>query len=670
MGNRIHSGIRWGVFLISATGALFLFVAPAEATAGEPIVVINEIMWDETEYVELRNTSTQKISLSDWSLARQRPGEERKNIVTFGDGDSLEAESLWLIEKSEAATTMTADMLVSGLTLLNSGEQLVLLDQNGAVVDTANPIDVWVAGENTSVGIAMERNNPPAGGLGDGLLAENWHTSTGNEGGRSGTPRIANTEPPVNTVPEAVAGVDVITNVGVSVSFSAEDSTDTEGDELTFSWDFGDSSSGTGEKISHTYASAGSYTVVLAVNDGTLTDTASLVVTVTAPVYSDALVINEFLPDPVGSDTTAEFIELFTTGSETVDLAGWKLDDADGGSAAYTLPAGTTIRAGAYLSFSRSETKLALNNEGDTVRLLTPTGTVKATITFGASDEGQSFNRVDGSYQLSTTPTSGQPNVITVAAESDEGTSSSTTKSTTTTASKTAGRVAGTTIKSVSLTEVREEEKDSWVSVEGVVSAPPGPLGEQVIYLAGSGIQVYFSKGSWPKLELGSRVKLTAQVGTAYGETRLKLAEAKDLTVLKVEAAPEPHVVETGEIDADKEGWLVTVAGEVVETDGDTFYVDDGSGEVKIFIKETTGVDKPATKKGTKVTITGVVSHTTSGYRLLPRFQEDVRLGLVAGLTHFPATGSSLVPWGILIELWHKQNTLWFWAGGMAPRVY
>lgn len=677
MGNRIRQGVRWGIFLSSATTALFLFVSAAEADGS---VVINEIMWDETEYVELRNTMGAAVSLNGWSLARQRPGEERKTLVTFGSSDAVAANSFWLIEKSEAATTVPADKLVSALTLLNSGEQLILLDEHGRVVDTANPVGAWLAGENTSVGVAMERNNPPA----DGAVLGSWHTSTGIEGGRSGTPRMANTEPPVNTAPEAVAGVDIAATVGTSVSFSAEDSTDSDGDELTYSWDFGDGSSGSGPDVSHSYAAAGSYTATLTVGDGKLTDTNALVVTVTAPVYSDALVINEFLPDPVGADTTAEFIELFNTGADSVDLAGWKLDDADGGSVAYSIPAGTTIRGGAYLSFSRSETKVALNNEGDTVRLLAPSGTVRASTTFGKSDEGQSFNRVDSSYVLSTTPTPGQSNVITATAEADEGKSSSRTSSSATSTTDKTGRVAGTTVKTVSLSEVREEEQDSWVTVEGVVSAPPGVFGEQLLYLAGSGIQVYFSKGSWPKLELGSRVKLTAQVGRAYGEARLKLSEAKDLTIMKTEAPPEPHLVETGEIDVDKEGWLVTVAGEVVETDGDTFYVDDGSGKVKVFIKETTGIDKPPMKKGSTVTLTGVVSHTTSGYRLLPRFQSDVRLGLVAGLTHFPATGPppprlrrvnssgwSISPrWVIFKELCGNQSTWSFWVGGMVPRVY
>ena len=79
--------------------------------------------------------------------------------------------------------------------------------------------------------------------------------------------------------------------------------------------------------------------------------------------------------------------------------------------------------------------------------------------------------------------------------------------------------------------------------------------------------------------------------------------------------------------------------GTGTETNGDTFYVDDGSGEIRVYIKSSTKIDKPEMKKGTAVTITGVVSETTSGYRVLPRWQEDVRLGLVAGMTSFPATG-------------------------------
>lgn len=54
------------------------------------------------------------------------------------------------------------------------------------------------------------------------------------------------------------------------ISFDGSASFDPDGDPLTFDWDFGDGTSGTGEFATHSYASAGLYDVCLTVNDGTV----------------------------------------------------------------------------------------------------------------------------------------------------------------------------------------------------------------------------------------------------------------------------------------------------------------------------------------------------------------------------------------------------------------
>jgi PKD repeat protein len=56
--------------------------------------------------------------------------------------------------------------------------------------------------------------------------------------------------------------------VGVPVSFNGSESSDPEGDILSYEWDFGDGNTGTGAKPSHTYDSADIWTVYLTVTDG------------------------------------------------------------------------------------------------------------------------------------------------------------------------------------------------------------------------------------------------------------------------------------------------------------------------------------------------------------------------------------------------------------------
>jgi hypothetical protein len=64
--------------------------------------------------------------------------------------------------------------------------------------------------------------------------------------------------------------------------FDTEEAYDEDGDDLTYTWNFGDDQSGEGMSVSHTYAEDGDYTVELTVSDGRDSATTSVVVTVSA----------------------------------------------------------------------------------------------------------------------------------------------------------------------------------------------------------------------------------------------------------------------------------------------------------------------------------------------------------------------------------------------------
>ena len=55
--------------------------------------------------------------------------------------------------------------------------------------------------------------------------------------------------------------------VGAEITFDASYSTDSDGEIVSYGWDFGDESSGTGEAVVHSYSSVGDYTVTLTVTD-------------------------------------------------------------------------------------------------------------------------------------------------------------------------------------------------------------------------------------------------------------------------------------------------------------------------------------------------------------------------------------------------------------------
>ena len=74
--------------------------------------------------------------------------------------------------------------------------------------------------------------------------------------------------PPVNRIPTADAGGPYCGEVNEPIAFDGTGSLDPDNDPLTFHWEFGDGSTGSGICPSHTYPAPGTYTVTLTVFDG------------------------------------------------------------------------------------------------------------------------------------------------------------------------------------------------------------------------------------------------------------------------------------------------------------------------------------------------------------------------------------------------------------------
>ncbi len=116
------------------------------------------------------------------------------------------------------------------------------------------------------------------------------------------------------------------------------------------------------------------------------------------------VLINEVLPNPMGTDTDEEYVEVVNAGIGSLSIAGWKLEV--GGVVKHTFPAGFALPPGAvtvvYSSGSHSSIPGAVNasggslglvNSGGTVTLKDAAGNVVNTFTYGTNTEGISLNR-------------------------------------------------------------------------------------------------------------------------------------------------------------------------------------------------------------------------------------------------------------------------------------
>jgi competence ComEA-like helix-hairpin-helix protein len=130
-------------------------------------------------------------------------------------------------------------------------------------------------------------------------------------------------------------------------------------------------------------------------------------------IYPSGVFINEIMPNPKGPDGTDEWIELYNSNNFDVDLSGWKIQDTIGTITTYIISNGTKILSNGFLVFKRPDTQIMLNNDQDSLNLLTPDGKIIDSVNFTSAPLNQSYNKAEGLWAWSTTATPGLKNIIT-----------------------------------------------------------------------------------------------------------------------------------------------------------------------------------------------------------------------------------------------------------------
>lgn len=122
--------------------------------------------------------------------------------------------------------------------------------------------------------------------------------------------------------------------------------------------------------------------------------------------------LNEFLPNPKGSEKENEYVELYNNEPADVDISGWILKDAS--KTKYVFPQNSVIGAGKYLLLQRTSFKFALNNSGNETVFLFDSfeNEISKAAYSGSAKENVSYNFDGATWRWSKFLTPGAENIF------------------------------------------------------------------------------------------------------------------------------------------------------------------------------------------------------------------------------------------------------------------
>jgi hypothetical protein len=172
------------------------------------------------------------------------------------------------------------------------------------------------------------------------------------------------------------------------------------------------------------------------------------------------------------------------------------------------------------------------------------------------------------------------------------------------------------------------------VTVEGTATTPSGAF-ESSFFDKGFAVQdrsagIYVSTAVDLDVTPRDRVRVTGTLRDSAGLLILVPADPAAVRVRGKGPAVNPRLVTTGGVGEATEGLLVRVVATVTRApaqDGEygfKFSVDDGSGELTIFVNTQTGIDLTGVGVGRTVRVTGFSSQYDTHYEIDPRFTADI----------------------------------------------
>lgn len=593
----------------------------ASTTEDKKIVSIKDIQITEVlpnpaisegqeEFVELFNAGKVDIDLAGWFLVSEIG---QRYVFSQKDFSStlIKPDSYVMVVRKK-----------SNIALKNTGGDSVKLYQVGTEKASA----IFTYHEKSPIGMSAVKDS-------DGFVI--WT--------KTPTPGAKNVFAKENRAPEISAIFPSKGVIGENMIFDASDTIDAERDPLAFQWDFGDGQKADGDFVSHIFLKAGDYAVTLHVHD-TVRESVEVrhikimrkeqmaeqkmeqggerqISPVNKKISPGDMKVDQVYPNPAGRDNK-EFIMLKNISTTPLDISGWNIK-TEKSNAFFTFPSASKVEPQKNISLLQTQSGLRLQNTSDAVYLFNTEGELIDSVDYEDAPENRILVRAkDGIWRWMKS------------SDAEDGNSGKTVKKSVKSGNQ--KKISDKTVmyrgasqenaSETAIDGIRALEIGSSVRFRAVVSVEPGILGKMIFYVAGSGIQIYNSRKDFPELRVGDAVEIWGILQESGGETRVRVAGNDAIRIISHGDVPIPDAVETSAMDEAVEGHLVHIQGEVIEVRWPYIYVDDGGGEVRVYVKKSTNIEKRKLYVGDELSVTGIVSQTAAGYRILPRYESDIVL--------------------------------------------
>jgi hypothetical protein len=190
--------------------------------------------------------------------------------------------------------------------------------------------------------------------------------------------------------------------------------------------------------------------------------------------------------------------------------------------------------------------------------------------------------------------------------------------------------------KVISIAEARSLPLGTVVTIDGSVTVPSGAFSSST-FDQGFAIQdrtggIYVSTSDNLGFAPRQQVRVTGTLADTLLPGLLVLVDVTETKAHgsgpKVRALP----VATGDVGEATEGSIVRITGTIsqpIVNDlpfGFIIVVNDGSGEVNVFVTASTGIDVSGLSQGQTIEVTGFSGQFADHFEVDPRFQEDIRV--------------------------------------------